>query len=70
MVKYFAQGHEYHQRDSNPHSADQKHQSLSPVLLPNSENLSEKRFNLASQLCKNRLLIGTLSAYYFLQGTW
>ncbi len=31
--KYLAQGHKCQDRDSNPHSADQKHQSLSPVLL-------------------------------------
>ncbi len=33
MVKYLDQRHEWHDRDSNPHSADQKHQSLSLVLL-------------------------------------
>ena len=34
MVKYLAfNRHRCHTRDSNPHSTDQKHQSLSPVLL-------------------------------------
>lgn len=32
MVEYLAQGHKFHDQDSNPHFADQKHQSLSPVL--------------------------------------
>ncbi len=33
MVKYLAQGHKWHDRDSNLHSTDEKHQSLIPVLL-------------------------------------
>ena len=32
MVKYLAQGNKCHDQDSNPKSADQKHQSLSQVL--------------------------------------
>ena len=33
IVKCLAQGHKCHGRDSNPHSADYKHQSLCPMLL-------------------------------------
>ena len=33
MVKYLAQRHKCHERDSNPHSAEQKHQSQSLGLL-------------------------------------
>ncbi len=33
MVKCLAEGQKCPDRDSNPHSADQKHQSLSPVIL-------------------------------------
>ncbi len=33
MVKHLAQGYKCHDQDLNPLSADQKHQSLSPVLL-------------------------------------
>ncbi len=32
-IKFHAKGHKCQDRDSNPHSADQKHQSLSPVRL-------------------------------------
>ncbi len=33
MVKSLAQGHKCHDWDLNPYSSEQKHQSLSPVLL-------------------------------------
>ena len=33
IVKCLAQGHKFHNQDSNPHSAEQKHQNLNPVLL-------------------------------------
>ena len=33
VVKYLVKGHKCHDRDSKSHSADQKHLSLSPVLL-------------------------------------
>ncbi len=33
MVKCLSEGHKCHDRDSNPHSADQKHQSLSSVFV-------------------------------------
>ncbi len=33
MAKHLSQGDKWHNQDSNPHSAAQKHQNLSPVLL-------------------------------------